>query len=177
METVRRVLDAAHLHSGSLLGIYLNDHRGGSAGGVALARRSQSNNQGSPLGDELAVIVRALEHDAATLSAIAARLSVPDDPIKRAFARAGELVGRLKTNGRLTAYSPLSRLLELEMLLAGIDAKRSLWRSLNTLAIGELSDFDFEELEQRATTQRTRLIPFHTQAARDALASQSAPAT
>ena len=169
METVRRVLDAAHQHGGSLLGIYLNDHLGGAAGGLALARRSQASNQGSPLGDELAAIVRDLEEDAATLATIAARVSAPDDPIKRVLARAGELVGRLKTNGRLNTYSPLSRLLELEMLLAGIDAKRSLWRSLGTLDIGELSDFDFEELQRRASRQRTRLIPFHTQAARDAL--------
>ena len=84
--------------------------------------------------------------------------------------RAGELVGRLKTNGRLSTYSPLSRLLELEMLLAGIDAKRSLWRSLNTAAIGELSDFDFDEMERRASSQRTRLIPFHAQAALAAFA-------
>jgi hypothetical protein len=175
MDTVRRVLDAAHLHPVSLLGIYLNDHRGGAAGGLALARRSLSNNQGSPLGEELAAIVRDLEQDAATLNAIAACLSVPDNPIKRAFACAGELVGRLKPNGRLNTYSPLSLLLELEMLLAGIDAKRSLWRSLDTLAVGELSDFAFEELEHRASDQRARLIPFHTEAARDALASPSAP--
>jgi hypothetical protein len=171
METVRRMLDSAHLHAGSLLGIYLNDHRGGAAGGLALARRSQRSNQGSPLGAELAAIVRDLEEDATTLTVIAARLAVPDNPIKRVLARAGELVGRVKTNGRFTTYSPLSRLLELEMLLAGIDAKRSLWRSLSTLVSGELSDFDFEKLQQRASDQRARLSPLHMQAARDALAA------
>jgi hypothetical protein len=173
METVRRMLEAAHLQPGSVLGIYLNDHKGGAAGGVTLARRSQSNNQGSPLGDELEAIARDLVEDAATLAAIADRVSVPDDPIKRVVARAGELVARLKPNGRLNSYSPLSRLLELEMLLAGIDAKRSLWRSLDTLAMGELADFDFNELEQRASDQRGRLIPFHAQAARDAFESSS----
>jgi hypothetical protein len=171
MEAVRRVLEAAHLRPSSLLGIYLNDHRAGAAGGLALARRSESNNQGSPLGAELERIVRDLEEDAAALTAIAERLSVSDDPIKRVVARGGELVARLKTNGRLNTYSPLSRLLELEMLLAGIDTKRSLWRSLNTLVIEPLSEFDFEALEQRASDQRARLIPFHAQAGRDALAS------
>jgi hypothetical protein len=120
--------------------------------------------------------VSDLEADAATLAAVAARLSVPDDPLKRALARAGELVGRLKPNGRLNTYSPLSRLLEIEVLLAGMDAKRSLWRSLDTLAVEELSDFDFEELQRRASDQRARLIGFHAQAARDALAASGTPA-
>jgi hypothetical protein len=173
METLRRMLGAAHLQPGSVLGIYLNDHKSGAAGGLALARRSRSNNQGSPLGDELEAIARDLEEDAGTLAAIADRLSVPDDPIKRVVARGGELVARLKTNGRLSSYSPLSRLLELEILLAGIDAKRSLWRSLDSLAMGELADFDFNQLEQRASDQRARLIPFHAQAACDAFASSS----
>ena len=34
-------------------------------------------------------------------------------------------VGRFKLNGQLRGYSPLSRLVELEILMAGIDAKRS----------------------------------------------------
>ncbi len=59
---------------------------------------------------------------------------------------------------------------DLEEDAATLDATRSLLQSLNTAAIGELSDFDFDEMERRASGQRTRLIPFHAQAAREAFA-------
>jgi hypothetical protein len=145
--------------------IYVNDHRAGAAGGVALARRSEDNNRGSALGDALASIVREIAADELILTAVADRLSISEDPIKRVLGRAGELFGRLKANGRLRGYSPLSRVIELEMLLAGIDAKRSLWRSLGATCSTTLPEFDFSELEERATQQRRLLIPFHRAAA------------
>ena len=49
---------------------------------------------------------------------------------KMLVARAEELVGRLTSNGAFRRYSPLSRLLEIEMLSAGILTKESLWKSL-----------------------------------------------
>jgi hypothetical protein len=53
--------------------------------------------------------------------------------------------------------------------MAGIDAKRSLWRALGSIHHSELGDFDFDELERRASAQHARLVPFHTDAARTAL--------
>ena len=55
------------------LRIFVNDHRGGAAGGLALARRSQRNNRGSALGTELQAIVTDLAEDAATLTELARR--------------------------------------------------------------------------------------------------------
>jgi len=112
-----------------------------------------------------------LEADAATLTAVAERLSVSDDPIKRVVARGGELVARLKTNGRLNTYSPLSRLLELEMLLAGID------REAFAVAFAEHTRHRAARGIRLRSVGTTGLrptgatIPFHAQAARDALAS------
>lgn len=53
--------------------------------------------------------------------------SSPDGP---APAWAAEKLVRLKLNGRLRGYSPLSRLLELEMLHIGITGKLELWQAL-----------------------------------------------
>jgi len=152
-----------------LLGIYINDHRAAAAGGVALARRAQRNNRGTPLGAELHTIVDDLLDDAATLESVAGRLSIRGNVAKRYGARIAELVSRLKLNGRIRTYSPLSRLLELESLLAGIDGKRSLWRSVSAAAAEQLPDMDFEILVTRATDQRSRLKPYHHAAAEEAL--------
>jgi hypothetical protein len=89
------------------------------------------------------------------------------------IGQAGELVARLKTNGVLTHYSPSSRVLELEGLLAGIDAKRSLWRSLRTAGVVDLAPDapDLEALIVRATSQRQRLQVEHERAAQIAFAA------
>jgi hypothetical protein len=84
---------------------------------------------------------------------------------KAGLAWAAEKVGRLKPNGHLTSYSPLSRLVELEGLKAGIEAKRSLW-----LALGEAGVADVAALVARADEQLARLEPHRLAAARGALA-------
>src|SRR4051794_32792296 len=93
--------------AGNLLGIYVNDHRAAAGGGLSLAQRCERNNASSPLGSELRELVEEIQSEIATLDAIASRLSVTRDPIKRVIAQAGEVVGRLKLNGRLRGYSPL----------------------------------------------------------------------
>ena len=45
-----------------------------------------------------------------------------------------EKIGRLKPNGQLTGYSPLSRVVELEGLALGITGKLSLWKALRELS-------------------------------------------
>ena len=53
------------------------------------------------------------------------------------LAVAGEWLARLKLNGRLRGYSPVSRLEEFEMLTAGIVTKASLWRTLRIVLDGD----------------------------------------
>lgn len=154
------------------LAIYVNDHRAGAAAGLALAKRALKENIGTPLGDAPSVIVSAIEQDKAQLERVAQALGVRSDPVKFGLARVGELVARAKPNGQIRGYSPLSRLLEIESLLAAIDAKRSLWRSLQATDRPELRAFDFEALAQRATEQRKLLEPHHRMAATLAFVDQ-----
>lgn len=138
-----------------LLKIYLNDHLAGSTGGLELARRCQSNNKGTELGDLLAGIITEIEDDRKTLEAIMDHLKVPKDPAKQAIVWAAEKVGRLKLNGQITGYSDLSRVLELEALSLGIAGKASLWRALRSLPPAGLPDgVDLQALESRADAQR-----------------------
>jgi hypothetical protein len=152
-----------------LLRIYLNDHRAGSVAAIARVHRMAQQNRGTELGADLDWLHAQLVEDADALSDIARRFDIAENPLKRELARAGELVGRLKLNGGLLGYSPLSRLLEIELVMAGIDAKRSLWRSLTAAALPELHDVDLDRLSRRATEQRERLLPHHVSAATHAL--------
>ena len=70
------------------------------------------------------------------------RLGVGQGKLKPLAAVLGERLGRLKLNGRLRGYSPLSRLDELELLQIGVVGKRRLWRALEHTHAGDLPDFD-----------------------------------
>jgi hypothetical protein len=153
------------------LRIYLNDHRAGATGGISLARRCQRNNDGSALGDELRAIAEEFRDDAASLSRIADAFGVRENRVKQSVAKVTEWVSRLKLNGETRTYSPLSRLLEVELLLSAIDAKRSLWKALMSSELPVPDGIDLRELEDRASRQRARLRPHHIRAARAALSS------
>jgi hypothetical protein len=86
-----------------------------------------------PSRTKVAAISREIEEDKATLHEVMDRANVRRKRIRRSLARLTELATRLKPNGRLVGYSPLSRVLELEGLTIGITGKVGLWRSLETL--------------------------------------------
>jgi hypothetical protein len=82
-----------------------------------------------------------------------------------------EKAGRLKLNGRLTSYSPLSRVVELEALSIGVEGKLAMWRALKRIA-DEDPRLDAEQLDalvKRAQSQRRRLERHRLNAAREAL--------
>jgi len=145
-----------------LLGIYLNDHLAGATAGVELARRTRSSNRDDPeLGAALREICAEIEADRETLRQTMERLGVRRDPLKPAAAWAAEKLGRLKLNGRMRGYSPLSRVVELEGLAIGIAGKARMWRSLEaTVGEGAIGP-DFAALAERADRQRARVEELH----------------
>ena len=154
------------------LRIYMNDQLALGIGWRELARRSQRSNAGTDLGDALGRVAGAIAEDVETFETIMRRLGLRRNPVKTSLLIAGERVGRLKLNGRLRGYSPLSRFVELDALVMGIEGKRILWANLRDLAgLGaRLPDVDFDALIVRAERQRAELEPFHARAGADALA-------
>ncbi|MEJ7800728.1 MAG: hypothetical protein WKF60_09420, partial [Ilumatobacter sp.] len=149
--------------AGRLLEIYLNDHRAGATAGRALAERSAGSNQDTALGQYLTdEFLPQLAVDRQLAERVRGRLGARDNPGKQFAARAGELIGRLKLNGQIRGYSPLSRILELEALVAAVSAKRQLWRLLATLTTVESNGF--EDRIVIADQQRDRLEEFHRSA-------------
>jgi hypothetical protein len=155
---------------GELLAIYLNDHLAGATLGVELARRLRGSNKDDlEFGPTLAEVCAEIEADRETLKAVMEQLGVGQSKLKPLAAIFGERLGRLKLNGRLWGYSPLSRLDELELLQIGVVGKRRLWRALEHTHAGDLPDFDLGALAERATEQLRRLEALHLKAAALAL--------
>lgn len=152
----------------NLRAIYLNDHLAGATAGTELAKRARGSNRGSELGEFLEGLATEIEEDRNSLLEIMSGLGVGTDPVKPRVAWAAEKLGRLKPNGQLRGYSPLSRHLELEGLHVGISGKLSLWQSLAATSAAELPGVDLEGLVARAERQLAALEPFRIAAARDA---------
>ena len=154
----------------SRLAIYLNDHLAGATLGVELARRLRGSNEGDArFGPPLADVCAEIEADRATLTAVMDRLGVGESRLKPLTAVVGERLGRLKPNGQLRGYSPLSRLDELELLQVGVCGKRRLWRALARTHADELERFELDALAERASAQLRQLEALHLEAASLAL--------
>jgi hypothetical protein len=150
------------------LDVYLKDHYGGSTFGADLASRLLDENEGTRFADFLTRLATEIEEDRDTLKSIMERLEVDTSPIKEATAWATEKASRLKMHGR----SDLSRVLELESLLGGVEGKLGLWRSLLIVAPSEprLDAVQLEELKARAERQIDGLREHQTTAAQEAFA-------
>lgn len=139
--------------AGKLLRVYVQDHHAASAAGLNLVRRLARENASTPFAGELSRLAAEIADDRARLGAVLRSLDVEPSRLKIGLARAAERVSRLKLNGRLLGYSPLSRVLELETLGAGILAKRGLWSALAEASGGGDAGSSFGELIDRADGQ------------------------
>jgi hypothetical protein len=153
-----------------LLRVYVRDHHAASAAGVALARRSANNNKGTEFEPPLLELADGIADDQQSLEDVMAWLAVSPSAVRLMAARAGELVARLKANGRFVDYSPSSRVVELEALTAGVSAKRQLWRTLRPIAAHDSTFADpvtLSELvarEDMATAQLESIFAMHDRA-------------
>ncbi len=131
-----------------LLRLYLDDHRAGAAGGVALARRMLEENPDNYLTATLRELTDEIQRDREVLDDVIARLGHSPNRVKMVMGAAGAWMARLKANGYIRKYSPLSRLEEFEMLSAGIMSKASLWQNCELSIAGrpELAGVDFERV-------------------------------
>jgi len=160
----------------SLLAIYLNDHLGGATGGLELARRAARENTDGELGAFFGRLAEEIEEDRDALVQIMDSLEVGRDRVKVAGGWTAEKVARLKPNGRFTGYSPLSRVLELEGLITGVNGKLALWHSLLQMASAEprIDSERVELLAQRAETQVEDLRRHHRAAATEVFTGELA---
>jgi hypothetical protein len=142
-----------------LLAIYLNDHLAAATAIRELARRAAAANRKSRYGPFLEELAGQIEEERESLLEIMRALDIGVDHLKVLSGWGAEKLGRLKLNGRLLGYSPLSRVVELEGLALGVHGKVGLWRSLQRLEADgpRLAKFDLPDLIARAERQLDEL--------------------
>lgn len=144
--------------------IYLNDHRGVLAAEVALAKRTRDANPDGTLGGLLRSLVDQAEADQRVLDRLLDRFDGSANPFKKYGAIIGERLGRLKLNGQLSGYSPLSRVIEVEGLLASTSARRAMWNGIAAMEIDRDVTTDAARREAAASEQHSRLREHHVEA-------------
>lgn len=155
------------------LGIYLNDHLAGATAGLELARRVARAGQVPAPQPDLRRFAGEVAEDREALLRIMGALNVPVRSYKVWAAWAGEKAGRLKFNGHLTTRSPLSNLLELELMRLGVEGKAAGWRTLRELAgrDARLDAGELDELISRAHSQSGFLEEARVRAAQQVIAA------
>lgn len=160
-----------------LLAVYLGDHLAGATAGLAVAHRCRRNNADNEFGQALGSLIPEIEQDRATLEGLLDVLDLEPPRMKLVAAAAAERAGRLKLNGQLLGYSPLSRVVELEGLSAGVAAKENLWRSLAAVGDGGVfHGIDARHMAGRAAAQREQVEELRLRAARIAFAGTAGAA-
>lgn len=156
------------------LRIYLDDHLALLTGEAELAARCGRSNRGSPLGDFLRRLQEELRGQRAALNDALRRLGGQPNAVKSGAAWLAEKLGRLKLNDSLLAYSPLSRLLELEGLTAAAQTRIALWDSLDAAAKAEprWSGIDFAAPREQAERHLEELVRRRRYAAVEAFADK-----
>jgi hypothetical protein len=156
--------------SHGLLGVYLNDHLAGATAGAELARRAAASQRDPAKRVVMRGLADEIGEDRKALLDIMAALGVPVRGYKVWAGWLAEKAGRLKLNGSLRARSPLSDLLELEIMRLGVEGKAAGWQTLRTLAAGrpELGAERLTRLLDRAQDQSKRLEELRTDAVAEA---------
>jgi hypothetical protein len=128
------------------LATYMQDHYAGSSAGIELFRRAAGQQTDPVVRTALTAMAEKVEHERTVLAKYLAVVDAKPDPVKNAGAWVAEKLGRFKPNGELVRRSPLSDVLELEMLRIAVEGKGAGWRVLRALA-DEEPQFDIAELD------------------------------
>jgi hypothetical protein len=149
-----------------LLRIYLQDHLAACTGAVELAQRAYGSNRGSEFGPGLAAVREQLSDDRDAMLDAMRRLGFERDRMKEGAAWAAEKAGRLKLNGRLRGYSPLSRVVELEGLALLLLGQRQMWDAVARATAGDarLAGFDAVARTARTDEALARVAELHRRA-------------
>lgn len=139
---------------------YLNDHATGATGALQRLETMAEQYTDLPHHDDLQTLVTEITAERERLLALIEELGADRSGVKMALAAVGEKVGRLKPNQHLTQRSPLSPLLEVELLRSGVLGKLSLWQTLTLHA--ERLGLDVAEFQQKADDAQRQLGTLET---------------
>ncbi|MDO5512123.1 NAD-dependent epimerase/dehydratase family protein [Corynebacterium sp.] len=119
-----------------LLELYLSDHLTGATAGVNRIERMAQDYVDTPMFAELSSVADEIRSDRELLRNVIEDLGLARKPYRQAVAWVGERVGRLKLNGRILERSPMTMLLEAEIMRSAINGKLGGWETLREHADG-----------------------------------------
>lgn len=117
-----------------LLGLYLSDHLTGATAGLGRIERMVKDFTDTPVHAELATVAAAIGREREILRGLLRELGIRPRLHRQAVAWLAEHAGRLKLNGRLLSRSPMTLVLESELMRAAVLAKIGGWQTLEELA-------------------------------------------
>lgn len=145
----------------AVLGLYLADHLSGATAGVARMQRMAQAYADTELGDTLAELATHLQAERDFLRDLINSLELRQRPHRQAAAWIAERMGRLKTNARPTG-SPMTPLLELEIMRSAVIGKLGGWQTLASYAADlGLPPEVFTALAAQARAQADTLEDLH----------------
>lgn len=152
-----------------LLNLYLSDHLTGASAGISRIGRMVQDFLDTPVFAPLSEIAEEIRSEHRFLEQLIHDLGFKQLPHRQAAAWAGEHLGRLKNNGRLLSRSPMTMVLEIELMRSAVIGKRGGWQTLHDNAedLG-LDPQVFAELAENALRQAQTLEEVHAYARRRA---------
>lgn len=113
-----------------LFGLYLSDHFTGATAGLERMELMTRSYRDTPFHAELAEVTEQLRGERELYRDLLDRLGVPLRRHRQAAAWVGEKAGRLKLNGRVIHRSPMSPVLEAELMRSAVVGKIGGWQTL-----------------------------------------------
>lgn len=148
--------------SADILGLYVSDHLTGATAGANRIERMANDFVDTPVYPLLAQVALEIKAERTFLRNLVHDLDIKQRRYRQVTAWAGERVGRLKFNGRVMERSPMTMLLETELMRGAITAKRGGWLTLRANAENLGLDPDvFTDLVTAADKQLESLERVH----------------
>jgi hypothetical protein len=137
------------------LGIYLSDHIAGSIQAVELIENICDHNPNEELGRFASQLLSEVKSDQQTLMQIAEAIGYGGSSLKNTTAWIAEKLTLIKLHRK--SNEGLGAIEALEVLQLGIHGKWALWCALAEIAPAypQISGIDFQELAQRAESQKS----------------------
>ncbi|WP_275003372.1 NAD-dependent epimerase/dehydratase family protein [Promicromonospora iranensis] len=139
-----------------LFSLYLSDHLTGTTAGLERMELMTRSHRDTPFHAELAEATEQLRGERELYRDLMDRLGVPFRRHRQLAAWLAEKAGRLKLNGRVTRRSPMSPVLEAELMRSAVLGRISGWQTLREHAdeigldpvqLDGLIDLDHRQLE------------------------------
>ncbi|GAA2181535.1 hypothetical protein GCM10009847_23690 [Leucobacter tardus] len=163
---------AASMIDAGLLGLYLSDHLTGATAGAERAERMSADAIDTPVYARLSEAAREIRLERAFVKRLISELGVPRRRHRQFAGWFAEHLGRLKANGAVVRRSPLTLVLESEIMRSAVLAKLGMWRVLQEHAPHLGWDPEvFVDLAGRAEAQADMYSEVHEYARRRAFRS------